>query len=222
MSWQGRLSTLLVYHYSKDITATLACVGRHSTSAAAVAVLLLQPPRCAVSCCAVHCLVLLMAACRQCCLVVPAGSALSTWPRCSHCWTVPFRHSPVLLWVRHGLTVPSLVVLPSRLFCMSGLSYSSCPGCRRGFALADCPGAVAPGWLLSRIIVDASAGRLWGCPLFACTVHHLFCDRLGVPTGSRCPGFVCVSRWFILLCIRGCQPPALCRTHLFPVSDVSI
>lgn len=40
----------------------------------------------------------------------------SVRPRCSHCWTVPFCHSVVPLWIQHGLTVPSFDVLLSRLF----------------------------------------------------------------------------------------------------------
>ena len=111
-------SRLLLF---KGITATLACASRHSTSAVAVAVAVLLQSLC----CAVHCLVLLMAACRQCCLAIPAGScrlffvalllALSDCPLSSL--------SPILFWVRHGLTVPSFSVLLSRLFYNSGLSY---------------------------------------------------------------------------------------------------
>jgi hypothetical protein len=148
-------------------------------------------------------------------------------PCCSHCWTVPFCHSVVSLWVRHGLTVhclglcvprvtsvncPSSRCSSSLVVLHGGLSYSSCPGNRRRFALADCPGAVAPGWLFSHIIVAASAGSLLGCPLFTCTVHHLFCDRLGVPTGSRCPGFACFRRGSVYSVFGGGSPRVVSRT----------
>ena len=75
----------------------------------------------------------------------------SSWPCCSHCWTVPFRHSSVLLWVRHGLTVPSFGVLLSRLFCR-----------------VDCPIFVS--WSSSRL----RFGRLSGCccSRLAALSHH--------------------------------------------------
>ncbi len=153
------VSCTLVCCYFKGVTAILVYAGRHSTSAVAVAVLM-RPPRCAV-----HCPVLLMAACRQCCIAVPVGTtqfsadplvALLDCPpfRCSFSHGCPARPDCPISWcssfpvVLHG-----------------GLSYSSCPGRRRRFALGDCLGAVAPGWLLSRITQMPLLVACWGASI---------------------------------------------------------
>lgn len=70
------------------------------------------------------------------------------------------------------------------------------------------------GCLLCRILADAPAGSLLGCPLFACVVHHLFYDRLGVPTGSRYPGFACFRRGSIYSVFGGGSPRVVSRTLL--------
>ena len=222
MSWQVRLSTLLVYCYSKDITAILACVGRHFASVASLSLCCCSLSL-AVSCCAVHCLVLLMAACRQCCLAVPAGSALSTVPPLLALLDCPLSSlccsslGPARPDCPLSLFVTLMSLFFSRLFCIV-----DCPILRVLVVVEDSL------WQTVRVLLPpagcslassllASVDCLLGCPFFACVVHHLFCDRFGVPTGSRCPGFVCVSRWSILLCIRGVPAPRVVSLTLVSI-----
>ncbi len=178
--------------------------------------MLLQSPRCTVSCCAVHCLVLLMAACRQCCIAGPVGPRCSLCTRWSRCWTVPFV-TLLFSFVRLGLTVHPLVVLLSRLSCSV-----DCPILRVLVVDASFWQTVRvllpPSWLLCRITPDTSAGSLLGCSRFVCTCIICFVIDWGCPLALAVldlPTFVVG----LFTLYSGVSAPALCRAHSFPVSD---
>ena len=158
-------SRLLLF---KAITAILACVGRHSTSAVAV-LLLYCGSLSAVRFLAVRytawCYSWRLAASAVSLVLLVMRSPLR--PCCSHCWTVLFCHSVVSLWVRHGLTVPL-----SRSLCSScdlgGLSFLSVfffPGCSAWWTVL-----FFVSWSSSRL----RFGRLSGCccPRLAALSHH--------------------------------------------------
>ncbi len=164
-----------------------------------------------------------MAACRQCCIAGPSGNALSTAPLLLALLDCPllslrcFSLDPVrsdcplslsrcsfFLGCSAWWTVLFFVSSSSRIRSgrLSGCYFPAvCSLVSLLLALLTaCWGA-----LFSRVLVTVCFVIDWGCPLaFAVLASSVFFG------GS----FYSV--------VGGCQPPALCRTHSLPVSDISI